>query len=230
MTQKDDLNDGCPRLPELVGWNVGAKLLPSPEYEAVLAGRMAKSFRSVFFSVVFLPVEETTVPPDLPSRISYLSLVPLKTQDRNKDIMRMIPFMTSTWANIGISVEFSDWNNALFHISDSIDLRIRILSKCAASTEIRQYATVCMRRPFNRSPTCGSSHPAVFRLMNAGQANDVGNMYENSLHTFGNAVTGHENPVRNIAIGEMNSRATSTVSRLWKNELQAVAKKTQSVT
>ena len=95
---------------------------------------------------------------------------------------------------------------------------------------MRQYTTVCMSSPFNRFPTCVNSHPAVFRLMNAGQANDVGNMYENSLHTFGNAVTGQENPVRNIAIGEMNSRATSTVSRLRKNELHAVAKKTQSVT
>ena len=95
---------------------------------------------------------------------------------------------------------------------------------------MRQYIAVCMRSPFNRFPTCESSHPAVFRLMNAGQANDVGNMYENNRHTFGNAVTGQENPVRNIAIGEMNSRATRTVSRLRKNELHAVAKKTQSVT
>ena len=95
---------------------------------------------------------------------------------------------------------------------------------------MRQYIAVCMRSPFNRFPTCVSSHPAVFRLMNAGQANDVGNMYENNRHTFGNAVTGQENPVRNIAIGEMNNKATSTVSRLRKNEFHAVAKKTQSVT
>ncbi len=87
-----------------------------------------------------------------------------------------------------------------------------------------------MSRPFNRFPTCESSHPAVFRLMNAGQANDVGNIYENSLQNFGNAVAGQEKPVRNITIGEMNRRVTSTVSRLWKNELHAVAKKTQSVT
>lgn len=95
---------------------------------------------------------------------------------------------------------------------------------------MRQYIPVCMSRPFNRFPTCPREHPAVFRLMNAGQANDVGNMYENNLQAFGNAVTGQENPVRNIAIGEMNSRDTSTVSRLRKYELHAVAKKTQSVT
>lgn len=66
--------------------------------------------------------------------------------------------------------------------------------------------------------------------MNAGQAKDVGKIKENSLQNLGNAVTGHEKPVRNITIGDRKSSVTSTVSLLLKNELQNVAKKTQDVT
>ena len=81
-----------------------------------------------------------------------------------------------------------------------------------------------------KSVTWDKSHPAVFRLMKQGQANVDGNMNENSRHTFGNADTGQEKPVRNIAIGDINRRATRTVSLFLKNELQVSEKNTQSAT
>lgn len=106
MTRKEDFDEGCTRLPELVERNVGAELLPSPEYEAVLTGSMAASLKSSDFSTVFLSMEATTVSWSLSSGISYPAPMPQKTLDRNKDIMSTIPFMTSTRANIEIYIEF----------------------------------------------------------------------------------------------------------------------------
>ena len=52
MSRKADFVEGCTRLPELEERNDGAKLLPSPEYEAVLTGRIARSLKSTLLSVV----------------------------------------------------------------------------------------------------------------------------------------------------------------------------------
>ena len=106
MTRKEDFDEACTRLPELVERNVGAELLPSPEYKAVPTGSMAASLKSSDFSTVFLSVEATTVSWSLSSGISYPEPMPQKTLDRNKDIMSTIPFMTSTRANIEIYIEF----------------------------------------------------------------------------------------------------------------------------
>ena len=100
MSRKADFVEGCTRLPELEERNDGAKLLPSPEYEAGLAGRMARSVKSTFFSDVFLSVEEITVSWRIPSEIACIAPVPLKAQEKNNEIMSTIPFMTSTCANI----------------------------------------------------------------------------------------------------------------------------------
>ena len=100
IIRKPDFEEGCTRLAELVERNDGTEQLTFPEYEAGVTGRIARSFRTAFFSVVFLSVEETTVPWGLSSEISFLSPEPPETQERNKDIMSMIPFMTSIRANI----------------------------------------------------------------------------------------------------------------------------------
>ena len=105
MTRKEDFDEGCTRLPELVERNVGAELLPSPEYEAVLTGSMAAPLKSSDFSTEFSSMEATTVSWSLSSGISYPAPAPQKTLDRNKDIMSTIPFITSTRANIEIYVE-----------------------------------------------------------------------------------------------------------------------------
>ena len=110
-------------------------------------------------------------------------------------------------------------------------MRTPIRNLCPpATTDSKPYTPDCIAKFLSSSLIWLRSHPAVFRLMNAGQAKDEGKMYENTLQTGGNAVTGHEKPVRNIAMGEMKSNVTSTVSLLWKNELQNDTKHTQAVT
>lgn len=50
MMRKADFDDGWTRLPELVERSDGAKPLPSPENDTVLAGRIAWSLKSAFVS------------------------------------------------------------------------------------------------------------------------------------------------------------------------------------
>ncbi len=74
------------------------------------------------------------------------------------------------------------------------------------------------------------SPPAALRLMNAWHPKVDGKIYENILQNAGKAVSGHEVPVRNRQIGDMNRNSTNTVSLLVTIVLQVMLKNTQSVT
>lgn len=91
IMQKEDLDDDCTRLPELVERNDGAKLLPSPEYVAVLTGRMATSSKSTLISVASLSEHWTTVSVLWLLWSQTLFVLPSpKMKDRRIEIMRTI--------------------------------------------------------------------------------------------------------------------------------------------
>ena len=55
-------------------------------------------------------------------------------------------------------------------------------------------------------------------------------MYENHFQNSGNAVVGHENPVRNRQTGDIARNSRNTDSLLVINELHVMENMTQSVT
>jgi len=66
--------------------------------------------------------------------------------------------------------------------------------------------------------------------MKAWQPKVVGKRYEKSFQNPGKVNVGHENPVRNKQMGDMNKNNKNTDSRLVITELQAEQNITQSVT
>lgn len=72
--------------------------------------------------------------------------------------------------------------------------------------------------------------PAVLRFMKPWHPKVVGNIYENHLQKAGNAVVGHEKPVRNRQIGDTTRNSRNTDSRLVMRMLHDIANSTQSVT
>lgn len=77
--------------------------------------------------------------------------------------------------------------------------------------------------------TVERSPPAVLRLMKARHAKVDGKRQEKHFQKSGNDEVGHENPVRNMATGDITSKRMNTVSRRRMKELHVMLKKTQSV-
>ena len=85
-----------------------------------------------------------------------------------------------------------------------------------------------------RAAICGAAiarpAPAVFMFMKACTAKVEGKIYENTLQNPGKLVTGHENPVRNRHIGDMNRKSTKTVSLRRMTVLKVKLNTTQAET
>lgn len=94
MSRKADLAEGCTRLPELEERNNGAKLLPSPEYEAGLTGRIAGPMKSTLLSVVSgLEQCTTALVQFMTLSHALLALLPPKMKDSKTVNMRTTLFI-----------------------------------------------------------------------------------------------------------------------------------------